>query len=804
MKARELASMEAQRKGQGNATDQNPASTSDEAEEVRRIQAMIKDSPDLINAPDSQSGRTPLQAAANEGHLVVARFLLQNGADVEAKLRSGRNPLHVAASQGHKAMVELLLSHKAGVNATDLEGRTPLHLAAQRGFRSVAEVLVANGADVNSPAKDGETPLLSAVANGYTGVADLLLSRGAAPNAGAPLPPLHLAAQRGDLPMTQLLLSNHANVNLEDGKGRTPLSYAATAQSAPVIKTLLAAHADPNAGRVDLPLSIAAFKGDLPSLGLLLTNGSNPKALTPVDFEVHAARFTSPEGGTFSPLYLAVTQDHPVTAGQLLRAGADPNEPLPFGGDPIIFEMLWNTNMLQVLLDGGADPNRPSRDGTLPLRAALNENTEVPVAILLAHGANPNTVGKDGWTPLFSAAGSGRSRSAELLLSHGADINARDENGRTPLLVAVQNDKPSMVQLLLERGADPNIRDNSGSTPLEVANPSGPGSSFPKTPGLGVRPPNLLSPQPLGYQWNKDASTSPKSVSDLLRQHGAVENLPRLDRISVQRSSTGYTEVAFKKSTNDWNHFTLLELLAMQYHFLGDSPAGGGDRNGYTKAAFMSRFYSSSLGEQFSPWLQFPDVAHIKVRRPGADLKHWQDKTVDFNSVLESGDCSTDVPLDWGDVVEIPEADHPLDERWKGFSDTELENLKKCLTRQVEIVIKNKTTTITLAPGIVTNQGRGPTTVSIKDERDAFWTKGSTPPPEVSRLVIIPGAPFWLKPVLLDSKLVLASSDLSRVKVTRHDAKTGKNHEWTIDCRVSSPAPNLWLVDGDSIDVPDR
>jgi hypothetical protein len=47
------------------------------------------------------------------------------------------------------------------------------------------------------------------------------------------------------------------------------------------------------------------------------------------------------------------------------------------------------------------------------------------------------------------------------------------------------------------------------------------------------------------------------------------------------------------------------------------------------------------------------------------------------------------------------------------------------------------------------------------------------------------------------------------VKVTRNDPKTGKKREWVVDCRVSSPAPDspapdLWLSDGDVIDVPDR
>ena len=68
--------------------------------------------------------------------------------------------------------------------------------------------------------------------------------------------------------------------------------------------------------------------------------------------------------------------------------------------------------------------------------------------------------------------------------------------------------------------------------------------------------------------------------------------------------------------------------------------------------------------------------------------------------MLESGDCAKDVRLSWGDVVEIPEADHPLNASWPGFSREEMANLKKCLTRQVEIVVKGKATKITLAPQI--------------------------------------------------------------------------------------------------------
>ena len=111
---------------QMQAADRQRAATLAEAEEVKRIQAMIKDSPDLINAKDPR-GRTPLNIAAEAGQLTVATFLLDNGADVEAKVNDGRTPLHLAASAGHRAMVELLLKHKANVNATDNGGATPLH-----------------------------------------------------------------------------------------------------------------------------------------------------------------------------------------------------------------------------------------------------------------------------------------------------------------------------------------------------------------------------------------------------------------------------------------------------------------------------------------------------------------------------------------------------------------------------------------------------------------------------------------------------------------------------------------------------
>src|SRR6185503_17146878 len=98
---------------QSAATD---AATSGEAEVLQRIQAMIKSSPDLINAR-GRNGATPLHDAADAGQLTVARFLLANRADINGRDDLDATPLHYAAWSGHQAMCELLLTSGADVNA---------------------------------------------------------------------------------------------------------------------------------------------------------------------------------------------------------------------------------------------------------------------------------------------------------------------------------------------------------------------------------------------------------------------------------------------------------------------------------------------------------------------------------------------------------------------------------------------------------------------------------------------------------------------------------------------------------------
>ena len=116
-----------------------------------------------VNAKD-KGGLTPLHSATLRNAVEIAEFLLNNGADVNAKnYYDGLTPLHIAVMRNAVEGVEFLLNNGADVNAKNYHnGLTPLHIAVMRNVFRVAELLLNNGADVNAKNSDGWTPLFIA------------------------------------------------------------------------------------------------------------------------------------------------------------------------------------------------------------------------------------------------------------------------------------------------------------------------------------------------------------------------------------------------------------------------------------------------------------------------------------------------------------------------------------------------------------------------------------------------------------------------------------------------------------------
>jgi ankyrin repeat protein len=75
------------------------------------------------------------------GHVDVARFLVENGADVNAKNNDDDTPLHGAALNGYVDVARFLVENGADVNAKDKNGKTPIDIAREKGHNDIVKLL---------------------------------------------------------------------------------------------------------------------------------------------------------------------------------------------------------------------------------------------------------------------------------------------------------------------------------------------------------------------------------------------------------------------------------------------------------------------------------------------------------------------------------------------------------------------------------------------------------------------------------------------------------------------------------------
>ncbi|MCK6410813.1 MAG: ankyrin repeat domain-containing protein [Azonexus sp.] len=112
--------------------------------------------------PPTDEGIPLLLAALRRGHTVVAKIMIEAGADVNARDNLGLTPLLVACGKttpGYRVIAERLIARKAQLNVRDVFGFTPLMLAISGGMFDIARLLIERGADLGAISRKGETAL---------------------------------------------------------------------------------------------------------------------------------------------------------------------------------------------------------------------------------------------------------------------------------------------------------------------------------------------------------------------------------------------------------------------------------------------------------------------------------------------------------------------------------------------------------------------------------------------------------------------------------------------------------------------
>lgn len=281
-----------------------------------------------------------LMEAARQDDVAKIQQLIRSGQALEAVDSFNATALHHALVARQNPAALALVDAGADVNHADRDGVTPLLLAVKNGDEDVVKRLIQAGADINAEDRYHNTPLLMAIRFGQQGIVALLLDSGPTESANRALHEMFVspAAKDSLVAIQQKILASPLVVQ-KDAEGLQALLVKAIETSRiPVVKYLLknGTSVDGVAGQV--PLLIAAQKGAIETVKLLVAHGAN----------VNVANAEGKTALMFS-----------VTSGQL----------------PLV----------QYLLDSGANIDATDVNGLTALRMAKANFAEDIVALLREH-----------------------------------------------------------------------------------------------------------------------------------------------------------------------------------------------------------------------------------------------------------------------------------------------------------------------------------------------------------------------------------------------------------------------------------
>jgi uncharacterized protein len=136
--------------------------------ELETVKVHIDQTPEALNS-FSKDGFTPLGLACFFGHVNLAVYLIETGADANIAANNDFRvaPIHSACAISSVPIVNLLIAAGANVNLPQQKGIRPVHSACHNGSMEIVRILVAAGADPTIADHSGKTPTDYALEKNY-------------------------------------------------------------------------------------------------------------------------------------------------------------------------------------------------------------------------------------------------------------------------------------------------------------------------------------------------------------------------------------------------------------------------------------------------------------------------------------------------------------------------------------------------------------------------------------------------------------------------------------------------------------
>ncbi|KAL8294727.1 hypothetical protein RB600_000601 [Gaeumannomyces tritici] len=422
---------------------------------------------------------TALHFAAIGGASDAIRYLVAQGADINAPDVTGLTPLHVGVQARHPDSVRTLLSLGANRALRDREGRTPLLLAIQWNVHLCYNLLKE---DASQPKTDVDSKQPT---EGQSSS-----SAGAVPSAARPAKATRYMAEAlensvmmGDLGALSFLLQDGcpADATMPSCGECSALGLAVWTAKYPVVKFLLDRGVRRFTTRcqkhsflkVSALFEAAVLRPQAPHclaliLDAALRDGTNwlNSHFTPLHIAVQQSNLVSvnivlkhiASNAAAYRKWLPVSPSGPSLAATVASGAARPAA----GVNPVVREIV--NRQVRLLF---ADDEYHMEPTTALHMAIMSNSIEITRALVNQGGADVDGVDWELSTPLHRAVNNGFSAGVDFLVEMGASTNIRDRDGNTPLIRAARAGRVDPCRLLITKGgADTTVRDLDGMSLL--------------------------------------------------------------------------------------------------------------------------------------------------------------------------------------------------------------------------------------------------------------------------------------------------------------------------------------------------